>query len=68
MELAVLRELVDGKNNPEIAKALYVSVPYARDLVAQLLRKTGFSNRTKLAVAASSSGLALKTETKTPYT
>ena len=58
-ELDVLRELADGKTNSEIANLLCVSEITIKTYMKILLKKTGFSNRTELAVHARVVGLAL---------
>ncbi len=56
-ELEVLKELTAGKPDGEIAKMLSIAIPTVKHHIQQLLLKTGFSNRTQLAVAAVSCGL-----------
>lgn len=56
-ELDVLREIVAGKTDAEIAEKLSLSVPTIKHHIQQLFFKTGFSNRTQIAVAAVSCGL-----------
>lgn len=56
-ELDVLRELVTGKTDAQIGDSLNLAVPTVKHHVQQLFFKTGFSNRTQLAVAAVSCGL-----------
>ena len=58
-ELDVLRELAAGKSNSEIAQLLCVSENTVKTHVRSLLQKTGFTNRTELAVHARVVGLAL---------
>ena len=58
-ELDVLRELAAGKSNVEIAQMLCVSENTVKTHVRSLLQKTGFANRTELAVHARVVGLAL---------
>lgn len=58
-ELAVLREMVTGASNVEIAERLGVSVHTVRTHVKHLLSKTGCASRTQLAVEASLSGLVV---------
>ena len=56
-ETDVLRQLVSGKSDAEIARSLYCSVPTVKHHIQQLRLKTGLSNRTQMAVAAVSAGL-----------
>ena len=58
-ELAVLRELTTGASNEEIAQKLYISVNTVRWHVQNLLMKTGYNSRIKLAIYARASGLVL---------
>ena len=58
-EIEVLRELADGKSNSEIANLLWLSENTVKSHVRTLLQKTGFANRTELAVHARVVGLAL---------
>ena len=55
-ELEVLRELVSGKTDAEIGEALNMAVPTVKHHIQQLFYKTGFTNRTQLAVDAVRSG------------
>lgn len=56
-ELEVLRELTSGDTNAEIAERLGLSAITVRNHIQNMLEKTGFNNRTSLAVEASKSGL-----------
>jgi len=58
-ELAVLREITSGLSNEEIARKLFISVNTVRWHVKNLLSKTGFNSRIKLAIYARASGLVL---------
>ena len=58
-ELEVLRELVAGKSDAEIAEKLYIAVSTVKFHVQSLKSKTGFRNRTELAVGARESGLII---------
>ncbi|MGE3799270.1 MAG: LuxR C-terminal-related transcriptional regulator, partial [Thermomicrobiales bacterium] len=51
-ELDVLRQLVEGKSNPEIARALFISERTVQTHVARILQKLGVSSRSAAAVAA----------------
>ena len=56
-ELEVLRELVKGKSDAQIGETLKMAIPTVKHHVQQLFFKTGFANRTQLAVEAVRSGL-----------
>jgi DNA-binding CsgD family transcriptional regulator len=56
-EMDVLRLLVAGRSNPEIAEALYISRATARTHVANILAKLGVSSRTEAADYAHRHGL-----------
>ncbi|MBR5968742.1 MAG: response regulator transcription factor [Lachnospiraceae bacterium] len=58
-ELEVLREIVRGDTNQEIADKLYLSVATVKDYVRSLMLKTGFRTRTELAVRARELGLVI---------
>ena len=58
-EMDVLRELASGKTNSEIAQHLWISENTVKSHVRALMQKTGFGNRTELAVHARVTGLAL---------
>ena len=58
-ELAVLRELTNGASNEEIAQRLFISINTVRWHVQNLLAKTGYNSRIKLAIFARSTGLVL---------
>jgi len=58
-ELEVLREMTGGYTNVEIAEHLYVSVNSIKTHIQALLDKTGFKNRTELAVKARESGIVI---------
>ena len=56
-ELQILREVVKGDSNKEIAETLQVSYYTVRDYVKGLLEKTDLPSRTALVAAAVGSGL-----------
>lgn len=56
-ELDVLRQMAEGKSDAQIGDALSISVSTVKHHVQQLFFKTGFANRTQLAVEAIRSGL-----------
>lgn len=58
-ELDVLRELVAGCSNQEIADHLEVSVNTVRFHLSTLLSKTGCNSRTDLAIRAAKSGIVV---------
>ena len=58
-ELDILREIASGKSNNEIASSLFISLNTVKTYVRALLQKTGYSNRTELAVHARVVGIAL---------
>lgn len=58
-ECDVLRELVRGSSNREIAAKLYLSDSTVKDHISSLMGKTGFKTRTELAVKARESGLVI---------
>lgn len=59
-EIDVLRELLTGDSNTEIADRLCVSVDTVKFHVSSLLQKTGFRTRTELATQARSLGIVIK--------
>ena len=56
-ELQVLRMLVDGATNPEIARALSYSPSTIRNDVTSIYRKFGVRNRPEAAARASALGI-----------
>lgn len=58
-ELEVLRKLVAGETDAVIAEQLHISLRTAKSHIQSLLNKTGFRNRTELAVRARESGLII---------
>lgn len=51
-ELDVLRLLVQGRSNPEIAQALFISATTVRSHVTNILSKLNVANRTQAALVA----------------
>lgn len=49
-ELLVLKEIINGKSNPQIAKDLYISLSTVKAHVGSILQKLGVSNRVEAAV------------------
>lgn len=62
-ELEVLRELLSGDSNQEIADRLCISVSTLKTHIQHLQDKTGFRNRTELAVKAREIGLVINDDT-----
>ena len=58
-ELEVLRELVAGESDAVIAEKLYMSLRTVKGHIQSMKEKTGFRNRTELAVRARESGLII---------
>ena len=58
-EFEVLREVIGGYTNAEIAEKFGISEKRVRNLVAGMLDKTGFRSRTELAVRARESGIVV---------
>ena len=55
----ILRELVRGSSNREIANTLFLSVQTVKDSISSLMGKTGFKTRTELAVRVRETGLVI---------
>lgn len=58
-ELEVLRELVAGESDAAIAEKLFMSLRSVKGHIQSMREKTGFRNRTELAVRARESGLVI---------
>ncbi|MBR1523652.1 MAG: response regulator transcription factor [Lachnospiraceae bacterium] len=58
-ETEVLRELVDGSSNREIAERLGLGERTVKMHIASMLQKTGFRSRLELAVKARTGGLVI---------
>ena len=58
-ELDILREMTGGFTNAEIAEKTGISEKRVRNVVADMLVKTGFRNRTELAVRAREAGIVI---------
>jgi DNA-binding NarL/FixJ family response regulator len=56
-EIEILRLVAQGKENHEIAEALFISVSTAKNHVASVLDKLGMHNRVQAAVYAVRAGL-----------
>ena len=61
-EVDVLRELVRGSTNQEIADALHVSATTVRSHISSILRKLQLNNRTQAALFAIDAGLVTPNE------
>lgn len=59
-ELDVLRELISGDSNTEIAERLDITPGTVKFHIKNLLQKTGFHTRTELAAEARSLGIVIK--------
>ena len=59
-EIQVLREVVAGRTDAEIAEQLGISLRTVKGHIQNLREKTGYRNRTELAVHARSSGLIIQ--------
>ena len=62
-ELEILRALVDGLSNEQIAQRMHLSTSTVKTHLRHLLEKTGGENRTHLAVLARASGLVVGSAT-----
>ena len=62
-ELIILRLILGGYSNVEIAQKLGVSAGVIKNHVANMLLKTGFRSRTQLAVRARETGLVILDKT-----
>ena len=62
-ELEILRALVDGLSNEQIARRMHLSTSTVKTHLRHLLEKTGGENRTHLAVLARASGLVVASAT-----
>ncbi len=58
-ELEVLRLVVAGETDAAIAEKLYISVATVKTHIQNMKNRTGFRNRTELAVRARESGLVI---------
>lgn len=61
-ELEVLRELVAGESDAAIAEKLFMSLRTVKGHIQSMREKTGFRNRTELAVRARESGLVINSK------
>ena len=58
-EVEVLREVVAGETDAAIAEKLHMSLRTVKQHIQSMREKTGFRNRTELAVKARESGLVI---------
>ncbi|MBR0451545.1 MAG: response regulator transcription factor [Oscillospiraceae bacterium] len=58
-EIRVLREMTTGASNNEIAEKLFIDVTTVKKHITNMLQKTGFKNRTELAIEARVHGLVI---------
>ena len=63
-ELEVLRLVVAGETDAAIAEKLFMSVRTVKQHIQSMREKTGFRNRTELAVRARESGLVINDRTE----
>lgn len=63
-ELEVLRLVVAGETDAAIAEKLFISVRTVKQHIQTMRDKTGFRNRTELAVRARESGLVINDKTE----
>ncbi len=63
-ELEVLRVMTKGLSNAAIAKTLHISENTVKSHIQHMLEKTGFENRTELAIEARVSGMVISIEEK----
>jgi len=60
-EIEVLREVADGETDAAIAQKLHISLRTVNGHIQSMREKTGFRNRTELAVRARECGLVINT-------
>ena len=58
-ELEVLREVINGESDAYIAEKLHISLRTVKGHIQSMREKTGFRNRTELAVRVRESGLVI---------
>ena len=59
-ELAILRELITGATNAQIAEKYHLAPSTVKTYIERLMDKSGFRSRTELAVRARESGLVIQ--------
>ena len=63
-ELEVLREVINGESDAEIAEKLHMSLRTVKGHIQSMRDKTGFRNRTELAVRTRESGIIINDHKK----
>ena len=63
-EFEVLRELIEGETDAVIAEKLHISLRTVKGHIQSVREKTGFRNRTELAVRTRESGLVINEKNK----
>ncbi len=61
-ELQILREMVAGNSNQEIAEKMHLRVEDVKESIDNMLKRTGFHSRLELLIKARSSGIAIHCE------
>ena len=61
-ELTILRELITGATNTQIAEKYHLAPSTVKTYIERLMDKTGVRSRTELAVRARESGLVIQEE------
>ena len=61
-EVEVLRELVKGETDADIARCIHMSIRSVKGYIQSMRSKTGFRNRTELAVQARALGLVMNSK------
>lgn len=56
-ELKVLSLIIEGKNNPEIAKELFISIHTVKAHIESIYKKLGVHNKVQAAVLAVSNNI-----------
>ena len=59
-ELTILRELITGATNSQIAEKFHLAPSTVKTYIERLMDKTGFRSRTELAVRARESGMVIQ--------
>lgn len=65
-EVEVLKLLVEGYSNKEIAKELFITSHTVKAHLSQVFKKLGVTNRTAAAIKANENGLILPPNSKQP--
>ncbi|QNU67167.1 response regulator transcription factor [Ruminiclostridium herbifermentans] len=56
-ELSIIRLIVDGKSNKEIAESIYLTEGSVRNVISGILKKLNLKDRTQLGILAVKSGI-----------